>query len=366
VLSYFQIAVFTYRSFHMSKWLVASSNSRVLGFFRENMKFNLWEKMKYLASCSEKLLLICGIFLISNNVVAARVLEESTISIKGEERQYFHLHDSDSINDGPIILLVSGSGCGDFGNRFRAFFEKYLPPVNVFFLEKPGVKKGTASFYQKSDFVQCSEDFNAADQLDRRVSDNLEFLEKQVVLNTRAKRSLAVLGFSEGAAAALLIASKSKKIGWLAIAGSGGLKQSEEFLVFADRGIRPYADPYSREYFLKEYDAIRHDKNNIEKEFFGHSYKYWASNLFFDPLPVYANLNIPIVVAMGEKDESSPVESGRFLQNYFLSHPEKDFQFIEFKNANHSLQTPGKNGAQVFVASLQPWFKGDPQAFSQD
>jgi hypothetical protein len=43
----------------------------------------------------------------------------------------------------------------------------------------------------------------------------------------------------------------------------------------------------------------------------------------------------------------------RFLQNYFLSHPEKNFQFIEFKNANHSLQTPGKNGAQVFVADLR-------------
>ncbi|MDB5989993.1 MAG: putative alpha/beta hydrolase superfamily protein [Herbaspirillum sp.] len=320
--------------------------------------------MKYLTLCIEKLFFVCSIFLISNAAIAARVLEESSISINGEERPYFHLHDSESTNDGPIILLVSGSGCDDFGARFRVFFEQYRAPLNVYLLEKPGIKKGSIGLYQKSDLIQCSEKFNEADQLDRRVSDNLVFLEKQEILKARAKRSIAVLGFSEGSPVALLIASKSEKIGWLATGGSGGLKQSEEFLIFADRGIPPYATLYSRAYFLKMYDAVKRDRNNLKKEFLGHSYKYWASHLFFDPLPIYAKLDIPIVVAMGEKDESVPIESGRVLQNYFRSHPEKNFQFIEFKNANHSLQTPGKNGAQIFVADLRSWFKGDPQAFS--
>src|ERR1700693_6331094 len=132
--------------------------------------------MKYLTLCIKKLFFVCSIFLISNAAIAGRVLEESTIFIKGEERQYFHLYDSESTNDEPIILLVSGSGCGDFGARFRVFFEQYRPSLNVYLLGKPGVKKGAASFYQKSDLIQCSEKFNAADQLERRVSDNLEFL----------------------------------------------------------------------------------------------------------------------------------------------------------------------------------------------
>jgi pimeloyl-ACP methyl ester carboxylesterase len=322
--------------------------------------------MKYAAPWIEKIFLICSILLVANDAFAERFLEKSTISINGEERQYFHLYDSESSVGDPIILLFGGSGCGDFGARFRFFFEQYHSPLNVYLLDKPGVQRGAATFYQKSDLIQCSKEFNDADQLERRVSDNLAFLEKQAILAARPKHSIAVLGFSEGASAALLIASRSKKIGWLANAGSGGLSQSEEFLIFADRDVRPYADFYSRKYLLKTYDAIRQDSHSTEKEFFGHSYKYWASNLFFDPLPVYAGLDIPIVVAMGEKDENSPVEAGRMLQNYFRSHPEKNFQFIEFKNASHSLQTPEKNGAQVFVASLQSWFKGDPQAFSQD
>lgn len=85
--------------------------------------------------------------------------------------------------------------------------------------------------------------------------------------------------------------------------------------------------------------------------------------LFFDPLPVYAALEIPIVVAMGEKEEVSPVESGRLLAAYFALHPEKDFQYIEFPGANHGLRKPGDNGVHRFIAALPQWIKGDKSAF---
>ncbi|RXZ36158.1 alpha/beta hydrolase [Oxalobacteraceae bacterium CAVE-383] len=317
--------------------------------------------MKHLMPYLRQLFLMCSIFLFLNDAVAARVLEESTISIKGEERRYFHLYDSEPALDGPIILIMSGSGCNDFGSYFSKFFTKFLSPINVYLLEKPGINKGVREPDNK-----CSKEFNAADQLDRRVEDNLEFLKTEATLRKRAKHSVAVLGFSEGGPVALQVASKSEKIGWLAVGGSGGLPQSEEFLIFADRGVQPYASLYSRDYFLKTYIDIKQNKNSLEKEFFGHPYKYWASHLFFDPLPVYAGLDIPIVVAMGEKDESVPIESGRILHEYFLEHPEKNFQFIEFKNANHGLYTEKRDGVLEFVAGLQAWFKGDPQAFNQE
>ena len=113
----------------------------------------------------------------------------------------------------------------------------------------------------------------------------------------------------------------------------------------ADRGVAPYSNPFSRQYFLQIYVEIKRDGTNLEKEFFGHSYAYWSGHLFSDPLTVYANLDIPMLAAMGEKDESVPIESGHALRDYFLQHPEKDFQFIEFADANHGLRTADKNGA---------------------
>lgn len=318
--------------------------------------------MKYVVLWVKNLFLLCGVFLVTNEAIAGRTLEESTISIRGEERQYFHLFDSGHAGEGTIILVMSGSGCDDFGSYFSNFFKSSPSPIDVYFLQKPGITKGARGL----NGIKCSKEFIKADRLDQRVADNLEFLETEAVLKKSPRHSVATLGLSEGGSVALLVASKSEKIGWLAVAGSGGLQQSEEFLIFADRGVPPYATLYSRNDFLKAYADIKLNRNSLEKDFFGHSYKYWASHLFFDPLPVYAGLDIPIVVAMGEKDEAVPIESGRSLRDYFRLHPERDFKFIEFKNANHGLHTAERDGALEFIASLQSWFKGDPQAFGKD
>ncbi|BBB64731.1 hypothetical protein UNDYM_0478 [Undibacterium sp. YM2] len=301
-------------------------------------------------------IVLASITLFCASAIAAPVLQEHSIKIDGKQRRYYHLSDTAATTSGHPVLLVSGSGCDDFAIRLPMFFERYPGAVNVYYLEKPGVAKN-------ADGSKCSAEFQAADQLDKRLSDHLKFLALQPELQKMPARSIAVLGFSEGGAVAPYIARDSHKIGWLATAGSGGLPQSEEFLIFADRGVEPYAKPFSRDYFLHIYADIKKDGKSLKKEFFGHPYAYWSGHLFNDPLSVYANLGIPMVAAMGEKDESVPIESGRALRDYFLKYPEKDFQFVEFPGASHGLKTAERNGAQEFVARLAGWFKGDKKAF---
>ena len=290
--------------------------------------------------------------------MAERLIEKETISINGETRQYFRVHDTEPLHQGPVILLISGSGCADFGSRFPGFFEKYPAPLDVYFLEKSGINQG-------DDGSKCSVQYQKANYLERRVSDNLEFLEKQAALKSLGKRSMAVIGFSEGGSVAPVIAAKNDKIGWLATAGSGGMRQKDEFLYFADHGVEPYAKPFSRAYFLQEYVNIKKNPNSVSKEFFGQTYLYWNSHLFRNPIDVYSKLDIPMVAAMGENDDAVPLESGKVLARYFQAHPEKDFQFIIYPNASHALKTAEKNGAQTFVANLPKWFRGDAHPFDE-
>ena len=307
--------------------------------------------MALFSSRSGSMLLLMGI-LCNASCMAAPVLQEHEIKIDGKSRRYYHLTDAAADKPGQTIILVSGSGCDDFATRLPMFFEHYTETPNVYYLEKPGVSKG-------SDGEKCSAAFTASDQFEHRLSDHLKFIEQVPDLKKMPARSIAVLGFSEGGALAPYIARDSKKIGWLVTAGSGGMKQSEEFLLFADRGVAPYANPFSRPYFQHIYDDVKRHSKSLKKEFFGHSYAYWSGRLFADPLKVYATLDIPMLAAMGEKDESVPIESGHVLRDYFAKHTEKDFQFIEFAGANHGLRTNDKNGAQLFIASLPAWFKGD-------
>jgi pimeloyl-ACP methyl ester carboxylesterase len=303
------------------------------------------------------LLVFAGGALSAACALAERVLVEATIKIDGQQRRYYRLHDAgaDEKSTTPIVL-VSGSGCRDFGRRIPAFFERYPAPVEVYFLEKTGIGKG-------DDGERCSQTYHRADYLERRVDDVLEFIDVEPQLKSMAPRSLAILGFSEGGTVAPIVASRSAKIGWLATGGSGGLPQSEEFMIFTARGVEPYAAMFSREQLLQTFSAIKADPKNFDKEFFGHSYRYWSSYLFYDPLPTYARLDIPIVAAMGEKDDSVPVESGRRLSEYFAAQPAKNFTFIEYGNAGHALQAPGKNHLPDFIAGLAPWFKGKHGTF---
>lgn len=305
--------------------------------------------------------LLHGLVFVSGALVAAsalaeRMLEEATIQIDGKQRRYYRLHDVPANEKAIPILLVSGSGCRDFGHRIPSFFERYPAPVDVYFLEKTGIEKG-------DDGQRCSETYNRASYLERRVDDTLEFIDSEPHLKSLAPRKLAILGFSEGGTVAPVVASRSAKIGWLATGGSGGLAQSEEFLILAGRGVAPYATLFSRDRLLQTYAAIKADPNNFGKDFFGHSYRYWSSYLFHDPLPTYALLDIPIIAAMGEKDDSVPIESGRTLRGYFAAHPNKNFTFIEYRNAGHALQEPGKNHLPDFIAGLAQWFKGKHGSF---
>ena len=297
-----------------------------------------------------RILVLTSGALVAASAIAERKLVEGSIQIDGQQRRFYRLHDVGSVEKATPILLISGSGCREFGHRIPSFFQRYPAPVDVYFLEKFGIEKG-------DDGTRCSKAYQRADYLRRRVDDTLKFIDTQPQLKSLATRSLAVLGFSEGGMVAPIVASRSAKIGWLATGGSGGMPQSEEFLIFNERGVAPYATLFTREQLLQTYTAIKADPENVNKEFFGHSYRYWSSHLFHDPLPVYAQLTIPIVAAMGENDDSVPIESGRKLRAYFSARPEKSFTFIEYRNAGHALQAPDKNHLPDYVAGLAQWFK---------
>lgn len=200
--------------------------------------------------------------LLANSAFAARVLDEATANINGTERRYYHLHDIDSAGFATPILMLHGSGCKDYSGRVAFYFERYPAPLSVYYLDKVGVQKG-------GEDENCSQAYKAADFRQNRVTDNLAFIDSVPALKQLAPRSLAIIGFSEGGTIAPLIALRSPKAGWLATAGSGGLPQSQVFLIFADRDVAPYAKPFSSDYFLKTYVDIKAHPDNLDKEFSG-------------------------------------------------------------------------------------------------
>ena len=71
-----------------------------------------------------------------------------------------------------------------------------------------------------------------------------------------------------------------------------------------------------------------------------------------DPLPDFLKLNIPIIVGMGEKDESVPVESALFLDAKFKEAGKNNFTLKVYPESDHRLNGNGASHRSEFFAEL--------------
>lgn len=225
------------------------------------------------------------------------------------------------------IFFVSGSGCASIKHRLSSFFEPIRDKVNatVFALQKRAIDEDnrTGSF--------CSSAFHKTDYLDQSIADQREFIDAQLAKLTVKPKAVVLLGASEGAVVAARIASTDQRITHLGLIGGGGTTVRENLKALS-RSTWYLRSPENG------FAEIANDPNNTDTQIWGHSYKYWASLLDINIGEELIQLDIPIVAAMGEKDEAVPVDAARHLQTLFEQTGKKNLLLLIYPNANHRLE----------------------------
>lgn len=225
------------------------------------------------------------------------------------------------------IFFVSGSGCTSIKHRLSSFFEPIRDKVNatVFALQKRAIDEDnrTGSF--------CSSAFYKTDYLEQSIADQREFIDTQLAKLTVKPKAAVLLGASEGAVVAARIASTDKRITHLGLIGGGGTTVRENLKALS-RSTWYLRSPE------KGFAEIANDPNNTDTQIWGHSYKYWVSLLDINIGDELIQLDIPIVAAMGEKDEAVPVDAARHLQMLFEQAGKKNLLLLIYPNANHRLE----------------------------
>jgi len=150
-----------------------------------------------------------------------------------------------------------------------------------------------------------------------------------VPLDSRLRRGL--IGASEGAVVAAKVANADQRITHLGLIGGGGTTVRENLKALS-RSTWYLRNPE------KGFAEIARDPDNTDAKVWGHSYKYWASLLDIDIGNELMQLDIPIVAAMGEKDEAVPVDAARRLQARFEKAGKKNLVLLIYPNANHRLE----------------------------
>ncbi|MDR0717338.1 MAG: prolyl oligopeptidase family serine peptidase [Azoarcus sp.] len=267
----------------------------------------------------------------------------------GGEAAFYVLGLGDEAFHDTVIFFVSGSGCSSIKYRLDSYFAPIRDSMNatVFALQKRAIdEENRAGRF-------CSSAFHTTDYIGQTLADQQEFVEVQLAKLPFEPKAVVLLGASEGTIIVSRLAATAPRITHVGLVGNGGatMRENLEALSRSSWYLRNHESVFS---------AIAREPDNIDRKVWGHSYKYWASILDINIGDDLIRLDIPIIVAMGEKDNSVPVDSARRLRDRFRQAGKTNLRLLICPNANHRLEDRenGKSCVGDFLSALRDAAQG--------
>lgn len=259
----------------------------------------------------------------------------------------------------PVLLAIDGSLC--IPSKTSDYMARLSPDVTglgpyvLLVVEKPEptvpAKDSDGSYSIGPDF-RCSETFKKYYTLERRVLDHLRALQ---LLRKHADwwdGRLFVWGFSDGAHVATRVGAFSSETQGMVLGGLGGgtsmAHELEGLMCSKDK-----APEKCRDAVKAQVDEIRANPTSA-KTWMGdaNTYAAWASRLDAVEANFLKDVQFPVLVFHGSKDNSVPVASARVLATQFAG-PDGLITYREIEGMGHGI---GSNLAPERGAQLQQEF----------
>jgi pimeloyl-ACP methyl ester carboxylesterase len=263
----------------------------------------------------------------------------------------------------PLLLMIQGSGCVPLMNiqpsgTYSTLFD-LLPfgsegQFAVVAVEKPfsGVTSGKNSGTAES----CSAEFNNDFTADRWLTALQASLDDARRFSWVDKKRTLVLGSSEGAVMAALLAGHDNRVTDVISIGGSGTTQLFDFIVGA------YRRCFDVSPCLEDVDhrvrAIAADPSNSTLFAWGHPYKRWSAFFRVDPSEELLRSKARVYLAFGTDDQATPPLSEEVAVAKLMA-AGRDVTVRRVPNANHMLmQQDNQNFDDLdkeFRAALK-WF----------
>jgi predicted esterase len=262
----------------------------------------------------------------------------------------------------PLLLMIQGSGCmpvinvqpnGAYSTLFNLFPFANEGQFAVMAVEKP---YAGMSGRDGNGGAACREEFNkdfSADTWSRALEASLADARKAPWVDN--KRTL-IIGFSEGAVMAAVLAGGDSRITDVISIGGSGTTQLYDFVVSA------YEQCFDVSQCLSEIDSqlrsVRANPSSSTQFAWGHTYKRWSSFLSIDPTQELLKSKARIYIAFGTNDRSTPPLSQEIAVAK-LNVAGRDVTVRRVANADHSLMQPNNPNFESLDKELRAalaWF----------
>lgn len=287
----------------------------------------------------------CGVIHRTAHMYGAEAPEPLSFQFKdGGFSTYYSFKVGDGSPSQSVVFFYGGSGCPSWKSVMPGYVDGLSLNARVFALNKRFVRDRSTGLFD------CGGDFHLANNPSQWVTDYSEFIAAQIAAASPKPKHVVLVGVSEGAFPAARVAALSPAITHLAIIGSGGYSMRKSLTALKQRGAIQF-DVNSG------WEKISSEPGSLEKSWFGNTYRWWADIMDLEPLPDFLNLNIPIFLGIGEKDESVPVESANFLNGKFKDFGKDNLTVRIYPGADHRLSSNGMSYRKEFFAELSRWLE---------
>lgn len=266
----------------------------------------------------------------------------------------------------PLLLMIQGSGCvpvmnvqatGTYSTVFNLLPFANEGQFTVMAVEKPF--SGVAPEQDPGTAASCSAKFNEDFTAERWLLALQVSLESARRLPWVDKRRSLVLGHSEGAVMAALLAGHDPQITDVVSIGGSGTTQLFDFIANAYRKCFDVSACIAD--IEQQLQAINANPSSSTQFSWGHPYKRWASFFRIDPSEELLRSRARVYIAFGTDDDSTPPLSEEIAVAK-LKVAGRDVTVRRVLNANHMLtQSASPNFTDVdneFRAATSWFWKG--------
>lgn len=245
------------------------------------------------------------------------------------------------IGSAPYPLWIETNPCCV---TLDVFNHKLIPEEYAYVI----ISKYGFAFSEKENF-EIPPDFWKKNTLDFRVKRTNEVI-KYIQNNLFEPEKIVTVGTSQGSDVVAKLATINKDITHIGFWSGGGLPQLMEFIMFARK--EAIAGKISELEASQRIDSLL---VQFEEMFENPSSKeMWEENSYLTyvsfsepPVQNLLQLDIPIHVAVGTKDENVAVENAYIIPIEFIRHKKKNLTFRHYPNYDHDFIEKMENGEEI-------------------
>ena len=244
----------------------------------------------------------------------------------------------------PLLLMFAGSGCDSVARNERLAWtaERLAPDHDLLTIEKYGVAPG-------ADGEICSPGFWRGNTLGQRVVDALQVI---AALRGRSRWNgeLVLFGGSEGGAIAAmagpLLAETKAVIVW-----SSGIGQP------IGEMIRSVLPPQVQEESARIFAEARRNPTG-DSQWGGASYRWWAEAIDLVPARSLVQLDAPILLIHGTRDQFAPIASARATRALIAAAGRSNLTYREYEDYDHfMIDAAGVDHRAQVIAEAAAWLR---------